>query len=220
MGSPLAGYSGTVYITSTPNVALTNEALTDAGDHKTFSEPTASKRYWDQSAAFVVQTTTDGVTWTTASPGTYTIRFVSGQVVLQTALTGSAPGCRISSGAYLPVSVLGNCTDWEATPATDLLDSSSLAGYGGSRFKTYLPALQGATVKINKFWVDSTFWALIQSGAANLLVASMWTGANSTGNRWEGYASVKGDDIKTDIKALITEGLDLQVTGQFYYFAS
>lgn len=322
MGSPLAGFSGNVYITSTPNVALTNEVLTDAGDHKTFNEPTSTKRYWDKSAAFVVQAELDevqtvtitgsptggtftltfggqttsalnwnataaqvqsalqalssigtnnalvtggpgpgtaftveftgtlgfasqalidlqtnsltggtspsvnitraqgGSTWTTQAASTYTIRYVTGQVLFNTAFLGSSAGCRISSGAYLPYSVLGNCTTWEATPATDMLDSTAFTGFGGSRFKTYIPALQGAMVKLQRFWVDNTFWALIQSGATNTLVVSLWTGANNTGNRWEGYANVKQDDIKNNVKQLVTEGLDLQVTGQFYYFPS
>lgn len=322
MGSPLAGFSGNVYITSTPNVALVNEALTDAGDHRTFNEPIASKRYWDNTVVPVVQAEVDevqtltitgsptggtftltfggqttaalnwnataaqvqsalqalssigtnnalvtggpgpgtafsveftgtlgfasqalitlttnsltggtlpnvsitraqsGATWTTQATSTYSIRYVTGQVLFNTAFLGSSVGCRISSGAYLPYSVLGNCTTWEATPSTDMLDNTALTGFGGSRFKTYLPALQGASVKVNKFWTDSTFWSLIQSGAANLLVISLWTGENATGNRWEGYANVKQDDIKNDVKALASEGLDFQVTGQFYYFPS
>lgn len=322
MGSPLVGFSGNVYITSTPNVALTNEALTDVGDHKTFNEPTSSKRYWDKSAAFVVQAELDevqtvqitgsptagtftltfgaqttatlnwnataaqmqtalqalssigagnclvtggpgpgtaftveftgtlgfasqalitlsnnlltggsgpsvsitraqgGITWTTQAAATYAIRYVTGQVLFTNAFLGSSVGCRISSGAYLPYSVLGNCTNWEATPATDMLDSTGLAGFGGSRFKTYIPALQGAMVKLQRFWVDSIFWALIQNSSNNVLVVSLWTGANNTGNRWEGYASVKQDDIKNNVKQLVAEGLDLQVSGQFYYFPS
>ncbi len=216
----LAGYVGSVLITSTPNVALTNEVLTDAGDHQTFNEPTASKRYWDRTASFTVQTAPDGVTWTTATPGTYTIRYVTGQVVFNTPVSGATPSCRISSGAYLPYSTLGQGKDWECIPAMDMLDSTTLQGYGGSHWKTYVPSLQGASIKLTRFWADSTFWTILQNTPTNLLIVSLVTGRTSTGDRYEGYARVKQDDIKLSVSALVEEGLDMDIDGQLYYFAN
>ena len=318
----MAGFTGSVLITSTPNVALTNEVLTDAGDHQTFTEPTQSKWYWDRTAPQTVQAEYDevqtvqitgsptggtfvlrfggqstsalnwnatasqvqtalqalssigsgnalvtggpgpgtaftvefasslgfasqalitlqtnsltggsspsvnitraqaGAGWTTQAATTYTIRYITGQVLFNAPFLGTSAGCRISSGAYLPVSVLGNCTDWEVVPAVDMLDNTSLAGFGGSRFKTFQPTLLGATAKVQKFWADSTFWNWIQTSSTNLLVVSLQTGRNATGDRWEGYARVKQSDIKLSVAQLITEGLDFQVDGQLYYFAS
>jgi hypothetical protein len=211
----LAGYNGSVLITSSPNVALTDEVLADEGDHKTFDEPTASKRYWDRTAAFTVQTSIDGgTTWSTAAAGTYTIRYVTGQVVLNSALTGT-PACRIHAGAYLPFSTFGEMKNWEATPAVDMLDASVF----GSRWKQYLPSLQGAALKLAQFYVDNTFLAVVNNSSTNLFVVSCLTGRNST-ERYEGYAHLKQDDIKLAVNALVEEGLDLQIDGQFYYFAS
>lgn len=211
----LAGYKGSVIITSTPSVALTDEVLTDAGDHKTFnisSGSFATKRYWDNTAAFVVQTAPDGSTWSTASPSTYTIRYVTGQVLFGSAVTGATPSCRIHSGAYLPFSTYANMKEWEATPGVDLYDSTTF----GNQWKTYVPGMFGADLKLTQWYTDLTFSNQISSNTA--FVVSCFTGRNST-ERFEGFAYLKSDDIKVPVNALQEESLNYTVTGQFYYFA-
>lgn len=215
MGTPIAGYQGSVLITSTPNVALTNEVLTDAGDHKTFNISAgsfATKRYWDRTFTFVVQTAPDGVTWSTASPTTYTIRYVTGQVFFSSAVTGATPSCRISSGAYLPFSTYANMKQWEATPALELYDSTTF----GNQWKTYTPGMLGADIKLTQFYSDLTFSNQITSNTA--FVVSCLSGRNAT-ERYEGFAYLKSDDIKVAVNALEEESLNYTVTGQLYYFA-
>lgn len=214
MGTPVAGYSGSILITSTPNVALANYVLTDAGDHKTFNVPSAdfaTKRYWDQTASFVVQTAPDGSTWTTVTTG-FTIRYVTGQVLFASAVTGGTPSCRIQSGAYLPFSTFANMHEWEATPSADLYDASCF----GSAWKTYIPGQLGADLKLSQYYTDLTFANQITSNTA--FVVSCMTGRNST-ERFEGFAYLKSDDLKVAVNALETEDLTYSVTGQMYYFA-
>lgn len=215
MAGPIAGFNGSVVITSTPNVALTNYVLTDSGDHQTFnvaSADFATKRYWDNTATFVVQTSTNGgSTWSTASAGTYAIRYVTGQVVLSAPLTGT-PGCRIQSGAYLPFSTFSNMKEWEITPQVDLLDSSTF----GSQWKQYTPGLLGADIKLTQFYTDLTFANQVTSNTA--FVVSCMTGRNST-ERFEAFARLKSDDIKVAVNALEEESLTYSATGQVYYFS-
>jgi hypothetical protein len=317
MGSPIAGYQGSVLITSTPNVALTNEVLTDAGDHKTFnisSGSFATKRYWDRTATFVVQAELDevqtvaitgsptggtftltfaaqttaalnwnataaqvqtalqalssinannalvtggpgpgtafaveftgtlgfagqalitlgtnsltggsspsvsitraqaGITWTTQAASTYTIRYVTGQVLFTNAFLGSSVGCRVSSGAYLPFSTFANMKQWEATPALDLYDSTTF----GSPWKTYTPGLLGADVKLTQFYSDLTFVNQITANTA--FIVSCLTGRNAT-ERFEGFGRLKSDDIKVMVNGLEEENLNYTIDGQWYYFA-
>lgn len=208
----IAGYGGSVLLSSLPNVALTNENLTDAGDHKTFNEPTALKRYWDRSATFVVQTAPDGTTWSTAAVGTYTIRYVTGQVVFASAVSGATPSCRILSGAYLSYSTFANMKNWEVVPAVDMLDSSSF----GTNWKQYTPSLLGATAKLSQFYADNTLVSVVTTPANNIFIVSLLTGRNAT-ERWEGFAHFKQSDIKSAVSALITEDLDVQIDGQLYF---
>lgn len=209
----IAGFGGSVIITSTPNVALTNYVLTDAGDHKTFNVPSAdfgTKRYWDRTATFTVQTAPDGSTWTTVTSG-FTIRFVTGQVLFTNAVTGATPSCRILSGAYLPFSTFANMKQWEATPGLDLYDSSTF----GSQWKQYTPGLLGADLKLDQFYTDLTFANQITSNTA--FVVSCLTGRNAT-ERYEGFAYLKSDDVKVPVNGLEEESLTYTVTGQFYFF--
>lgn len=74
------GNRAQLLLTSTPNVALTNQALTDSGDHKTFnSSAIPTKRYWDRTATWTVQAEYDEVQTLTVTGGptggTFVLRF-------------------------------------------------------------------------------------------------------------------------------------------------
>jgi len=74
------GNRAQLLLTSTPNVALTQQALTDPGDHQNFnSSAIPTKRYWDRTAAWTVQAEYDEVQTiqVTGAPtgGTYTLTF-------------------------------------------------------------------------------------------------------------------------------------------------
>src|SRR5712664_2491258 len=51
----LAGYSAGLFITSVPSVTMTNESMTDSGDHTTYNVTNAAHQAWDYSAAFTTQ---------------------------------------------------------------------------------------------------------------------------------------------------------------------
>lgn len=74
------GNRGQLILTSTPNVAMTNQALTDPGDHQNFnSSAIPTQRYWDRTASWTVQAEYDEVQTiqVTGAPtgGTYTLSF-------------------------------------------------------------------------------------------------------------------------------------------------
>ena len=201
------------------SVTLTDEVLTDSGDHTTFNISSASyatKRYWDKLTAFVVQTSTDGgSTWSAAGAG-YTIRYLTGQVTLASALTGT-PGCRIHAGAYLPINTASNANMWEIAGTAGKLESTV---FGGTTpvWKTYLPGLLEATIKIGQFWADGTWITILTQAGGSLVVLALYTG-RSTYERYEVFARVAQDDIKTPVSALITEPVDFISDGHFYYMA-
>jgi hypothetical protein len=74
------GNRAQLLLTSTPNVALTNQSLTDSGDHQNFnSSAIPTKRYWDRTATWTVQAECDEVQTITLTGGptggTYTLTF-------------------------------------------------------------------------------------------------------------------------------------------------
>lgn len=217
----IAGYNGQITLAQPPNVAITNQVLQDSGDHTTFTVKTvdAAKRYWDSSVSFVFQTSPDGVTWTTVTPAS--VQYVTGQVTFASAVTGATPSARISSGAYLPYSTASDCKAWEIMPQVQLLESTSFLGTGvaNNRFKTYLPALLGADVKITRFYVDQTLFTALTTAPTPLLIVSLYTGRTS-GERWECYARLKQAGVKAAVAALIENDLALTANGPVYYFAN
>ena len=316
----LAGFGASVSWAGYANAALSNEVLTDSGDHQTFNISTgsfATKRVWDRAAAFTIQTQCDevqtvtitgsptggtftltfggqttaainwndsaatvqtrlqalssigsnnatvtggpgpatpftvefvgtladasqslitlnnnsltggsgpsvsitraqaGQGWTTIAATTYTLRYVCGQVFLAVALQGSNLGCRVSSGAYLPINTAANAKMWEVVPTVNKLDSTVFGG----RWKTYVPGIIDAPIKITQWWADGTWITVVnQTNGANLLVVELYTG-RSTYERYSGFAHLDGDDVKVPVNALIEEPLSLISDGKLYYFA-
>lgn len=211
--SALAGYKANIYATTTPAVAMTNEATTDAGDHKTFSITNAVKRYWDDTQAISVQTSPDGVTWTTVTSG-FTIQYVGGTIVFTNAVTGATPSVRVSSGFYLPYSLIGTATSVDITHTIDILDSTTFSSGG---WKTKVASLVGSEYKFNRWWVDHFFVTALD--LKTRFVLSAYSGANAN-QRFDAFGRIKQDAIKTAVNALISEDLTFDVDGAVYAYLS
>src|SRR5579864_9159015 len=74
-----AGYNAGLFITSTPAVSMTNEAMTNAGDNATFNVSNIAHQALDYTQSFTIQTEVDDVQTVsiTGSPtgGTFTLSF-------------------------------------------------------------------------------------------------------------------------------------------------
>src|SRR5260221_2956277 len=182
----LVGYKGQVLVTSSPSVSASNLALTDAGDHATFNASTsATQRYWDktQAANFVVQTSTNGGTsWSIASATLYTIsRYVNGQVLFAPALAVGTTA-RMQTYYYFAYSVLVDAHSWELSLDASLIDVTTFNTAG---WKTYLPVPKSANGKIDRFWIDGAFQAIM----GNLMVIILYIDSTAL-NRYEMYGYI------------------------------
>jgi hypothetical protein len=154
---PLPGYKCLVNLTSTPSVGSTDLVLTDAGDHQHFTVPLASiYRYIDRNTAVVVQTTLDGSTWTTATVGTYTLRYLTAQVVLNVALSGGTSyGCRLHTFNYYAYASIAYASDIVFAASNKMLDVTSFQGSSGTGFMQFIPGLNGGTFACKSWYPDS-----------------------------------------------------------------
>ncbi len=221
MGAPIAGYTGAILLTSLPSVALAADfALVDSGDHTTFEVSTANNayRYWDEATAMTFQTAPDGVTWTTVVPAS--IQYVGGKVTFPGAVSGATPSARVTAGNYLPWTVLANVTAWGFDGDVTFLDITSMLGDGngglqaGAGWKVFQPLLLEGSFTVTKFWVpESQAGFVADIDNRTLFIIS---GAEITGNRYEGFAYAKKASIKTDVEKVSEETLDFQLNGQFY----
>lgn len=212
-----AGYKAGLFLAAPASVSMTNEAMTDSGDHTTFNVTNEAHQCWDYTHTFTVQTAPDGSTWSTASPSTYTIHYAIGQVVFNSAVTGGTPSCRISAGYYLPIAFLAGVTSIDGTATGTALDATAMQN-PPSPWKTFIPGINGATVKLACLWVNGgTF--LSHMTAADLLVLKIYPDSTGTA-RYQGYGVLTTDGIKSAVNAVNTEDLDFVLNGQLYYVAS
>lgn len=211
----LAGYLAQIWLTPTTSTGFTNLNLVDSGDHKTFNVTTNDpKRYWDPSATLTVQTAPDGSTWTTAAVGTYTVRYVNGQVVFASAVTGGTPSARISVGSYFALSFVGDAKTCDIKTQSDVQDVTAWQNPSVG-WKTKLAILGDNDIALGKWYVDSTFEGYL----GNRLVIAMYNGRNAN-QRLECFAFLKDDNIKIDVKSPLTEDLNFTSDGAIYYIAS
>lgn len=208
----VAGHAGSIFImNNAASIALSNELLTDSGDHLTYVDSTLAHVFWDDSVPPVVQTDIvgDGSHYTTVSASTYTVGYVGGHItfnVAQTAITL----VRVSSGGkYFAYSTLALGKDWEFTGTREYADSTV---FSPSRAKTFVPTLVTGTFVIKLFWIDQTFLTFITTGAR-----IAFSGVTPNGKRYEAYSYIKDDKVHDALTGLIEEDVSFQVTGNWAY---
>ncbi len=211
------GNHGQLILTSTPNVSITNLELTNTGDNTTFKIGSSdqAKRYWDRTATFTFQKSTDGSSWTSATATD--IRYVGGYVTLSAAVGGTHQA-RIASGAYLPWSAVGDIKGWELEIEREEHDSTVMTTNSTpTRVKSYKPGLTASTIKIEKFLVDGTYVNLLTIYSNDTLVASLVIDVTqSVPPRFECYAKLKKDGMKVSLSDLEMEDLDLRADSTVY----
>ncbi len=208
------GNKSQILLTSYPSLALSNFALTDSGDHTTFTTPVgqAAKRQWDNTASFTFQTSPDGSTWTTVVPAL--VQYVGGQVTFPAAVSGGTPSARVSVGAYLPYAAVATSTGFSADLDREVKENTvQTVNSTPVRFKTYQPGLLSGTMKLMGFTADPTYLPLVT--ATSPLVASLVMDV-TTGSRVEFACMLTKDGYKTAIGELETEDLEIKINGQVY----
>lgn len=213
------GSHGQLLLTSTPNVAMTNQALTDSGDHTTFNISNAvAKRYWDRTAAFTFQTSTDGTTWNTVTPTS--VQYVGGLVTFPSAVTGTHQA-RIASGAYLPYAAIGDILEWAPDLDRDTSETTCMSTNNiPTRWKTFAAGLIGGSIKISKFLVDNTYVNLVTITTDDTLVASLVMDVTTGLPRLECYCKLEKDAMKVPLKDLEMEDLSFKIDGPLYLASS
>lgn len=307
---PLPGYKCQVNLSSTPSVSSSDLALTDAGDHQTFTVALASTfRYLDRNAAVTVQTQCDevqtvsltgsptggtftlsfgadtttgiaynasaatvqaalvalasigasnvsvsganggpwtveftgsladasqslltgdgslltggtspsvsiartqaGQSWTTISSATYTLRYLTAQVVLNAALIGSNIGLRLHSFNYYPYAAIAEASDITFAGQRKMLDVTSLQGASGEGWQAFIPGLNGGTFAC-KSWVLSSGAAIYAANlVSNSLLILSFVAPNGI-NAFESYCYTKDSTWHGAVAAANEESLNFQ----------
>jgi len=145
------GYGANVYLASGTPVSFTDEAMTNAGDNKTYTITNSAKRFWSRNYAVTVKKN-GGV----ISSG-FTIQYPGGRVVFTTA---NQPTDTITvSGYYIPVSQIGDGKEWTLDIESDTEDATTF----GSQWKSFVVTRRGSSGSITHFWNDGSFLSQMAS---------------------------------------------------------
>jgi hypothetical protein len=173
VSAPIAGHNAQIYITSGTSITLTDEAMTDSGDHMTFNDSTVAHQAWDTSAATTVQAKWDDVQtvtvtgvptsgnftliWNTHTTGT--IAFNASAATMQAALVALTG---VGSGQVLVTGSAGGpwTIDWTGTlayasqPLPTLGTNSLTGGTSPNVAFARLQAGQGFTTVTSGFVIN------------------------------------------------------------------
>jgi len=207
----ISGSSAQILAASGTSTSLTDETLTDSGDHIHYTIATSSKRYWDDSVVPVIQESTDsGATWHTAAEA-YTIQYPGGTVVFGSA-NPSANLFRAHSGKYFTITTIGGAHEWDLTINADLYDATDFASAG---WKTYIAGLKGGSGTIARYFIDAYFINLLLTGSVRGILALYVS--TVSGARYEGYAYLNQLGQKTPVNGLVEDSMSFTIDRSLYY---
>lgn len=202
--SVIVGSKAAVYIAAQVSTAGTNVALTDSGDHKTYTISVASKRYLDDAVAVVVQESTDsGSSWHAAPANT--VQYVGGVVTFSVA-NSAANQYRLSTFNYLPITQVAQAHGWTLTAERNLVNTN-VFGDTWEASKALLGKWSGT---FDQFYLDNTFMVPTSKMVVSLYVDS----AND--KRYEGFAVINQSNPSADENGLVTEKVSFTGTGTLY----
>lgn len=202
----ITGEKASINISSMPSLSFTDEATTAGPDFKTYAINDQAKRYWDRSVSISVERSTDGIVWNTVSDTEYTVQFVGGKVIFQSA---QAPGILIRvDGNYLPYSQLGDAKEWSLEVEAEMADITAF----GDGWKNQMTLQRKASATLAKWWLDAFF--LDQLDRLLVLVLDV---DSSSGKRYEAYARFSKDSVKLAVSGMVEEELTLEMDGELYY---
>lgn len=201
------GKSAIIYVTSTPAVATTGEAMTDSGDHMRYSITAAAKRYWDNTATTTVKVS--GVTVTTG----FTIEYAGGNVVFDVSQAANPVTVDVS---YFPYAKLATATGWSLDFSPKFVETTTLNDQATKREK----GLNEGKATINGFHVDDTWFNLAVTTITTLGIvfheSGTYNAADSTGSRYEFFANPTVS-INASISDVLKDTITLEVQGEVYY---
>lgn len=210
---PLAGRNADIRITSAAATSSTNVAATrstGAGTAAGFVQVTSTaQRILEPESVPVLYVTAAGSTSVVSSTN-YNVNYVQGKFEW---VTGDpSTGTYTADIAYLTASRVAGGREWQMNVETEAFEVSE---FGSSGWREFFPNLAGAGISMSRYWVDSNFFDLINSGNALFLVDLVVNSAN--GWRYQTFARVTSDQVNTAVDAIVNEQINLQAHGQVYF---
>jgi hypothetical protein len=150
-----------------------------------------------------------GQGWTTIATNTYSLRYLTAQVVLNAALVGSNIGLRLHAFNYYAYASIAFASDITFAAANKMLDVTSFQGSSGTGYQQFIPGLNGGTFACKSWVPDSA--ALVYAAhviARDLLILSF---VDPTGvHAFESYCYAKDSNLHAAVAAANEQTLSFQ----------
>lgn len=192
--SASAGYNAGFFITSTPSVSMTDEAMTNSGDNATFNVTNIAHQALDYSTSFTVQTEYDDVQTVslTGSPngGTFTLTF-GGHTTSGIAYNAPASGVGSVQAALEALTGVGvgQVTVTGSAGGPWLVDWTGTLGYASQSIMTtsgasltggISPASHVAHTQTGSTWATRSSGFVINYAIGQVVFTTAYVGNNNT----------------------------------------
>lgn len=200
---PLAGRNAEVKATSLTATTSTGNAATLGGTGLFVQIDSTSRRHWDPDGIPALYHNSTAVSSTA-----YSVNNVQGRFEF----TSTQPtGTYTIDANYLTASQVAGGREWGLSVEADMFEVST---FGSSGWKQFQPNLNGGTVSIGKYWVDSTF--IDYMNVDGKFIIELYPNLAS-GERYEGFARVVSDNPSASVDSIVGESINLVVDGKLYY---
>lgn len=197
------GKVGRVLIQSTDAAIVFTDEATTANTAKTrYTITDATKRYWDQNTAVVVEL--DNVAVTTG----FSIEYPGGVIVFDEALTTEVVTV---SGAYVEVEQLAGFFNWSLSVNNKTIDTTA---YESGEWEEFILATKNFNVSAEKFWASDANFSE-RMGSEVILV--LYTDFGTAKTRFEGYATIQTSAVNVPVDGLVNDRLEFAGKNGIYF---
>lgn len=217
-----AGKKSDIYVTAGVSVAMPLEAMSDisanlgggagAPVRTVYQVTNAVKRYFDFNAPLLFdRSLNSGGSWAPVVPdvvGSSFIQFAASQQAAPAAMF------RVNTGNYIPYARIGGGHEWDLTPQIDIFEVSEFT----QTSKHHLVGQDGGSVALKRWWMDDSMRSVLGGKMIIALYVDAVT-APPGGPRFECFAILRADSLKSAIKGAVEEDLNLEIQSDVYFLS-
>ena len=200
---PLAGRNADVKVTSLTATTSTGNAASLSSNGLYVQIDSTARRHWDPDGTPVLYLNSTAVSSTA-----YSVNNVQGRFEFSST---QSTGTYTIDADYLTASQVASGREWQLNVEADMFEVST---FGSSGWKQYQPNLNGASVSIGKYWVDSTFIDYMAVDAK--FIVELYPNLAS-GERYEAFARIVSDQPQASVDSIVSETINLEVDGALYW---
>lgn len=209
----ITGKNAAIYAVSAKTTVSVAAAMTDSGDHLTYSlvVSATTRKYWNPNIPPAVTKQTGGIgSFVAVSAALYTVDYVNGTITFLSA-NGASDVIKINLVEYTTLAQVGDMFDWAIDLKIPVVDATAFA----DTFATKLAGIRTWNASASGYHVSSFWWdAFAGTGGATpeFYVVFYLDGTSATSERFVGAGTI---DVALEVKkdSAVAEKMSISGTG-------